>query len=140
MRKRKRGRPVVFLVRHPQGLVNDADTCFRQQEEILHRLYVQPGQELKDQEEALLDALERVQARNVAKQRERRWQQVCRGEVEESKETAIERVICKVTGETFVDPELPEGVWNPKKSNEYDREVQTKVIELMKDHPFMNVR
>jgi hypothetical protein len=53
---------------------------------------------------------------------------VCRGEVEESKETAIERVICKVTGETFVDPELPEGVWNPKKSNEYDREVQTKVI------------
>jgi len=29
MRKRKRGRPVVFLVRHPQGLVNDADTCFR---------------------------------------------------------------------------------------------------------------
>ena len=89
---------------------------------------MQPGQELKDQEEALLDCLERVQARNAAEQRKRRWQQVCRGEVEESKETAIERVICKVTGQTFVDPDLPEGVWNPKKSNEYDREVQTKVI------------
>ena len=40
MRKRKRGRPVIFLVRHPQGIVNDAETCFRQQEEIKDRLYV----------------------------------------------------------------------------------------------------
>jgi hypothetical protein len=41
---------------------------------------------------------------------------------------ALERVICRVTGERFVDPALPEGVWNPKKSTEYDRELQTKVM------------
>ena len=76
----------------------------------------------------------------VSEQRERHWQQVCRGEVEEGKEVALERVICRVTGERFVDPDLPEGVWNPKKSTEYEREVQMKVMQLMKDHPFMNVR
>lgn len=53
---------------------------------------------------------------------------MCRGEVEESKETALERAICEVTGESFVDPDLPEGEWNPKKSSEYDRYIQIKVI------------